>query len=303
MNLRQLRTLATFLDKGSFSAVGDRVGLSHSAVSVQVRQLETELGVLLFDRSVKPPLFTPVGAQIATLSRDVLARVATIRRVAAGEHTPASISIGVVPTALQHLLPAFLDCLRQCYPTLQLKVRSGFSGELAASVSNGMMDVAILTLPVEQIEGLEVTDIASEPLYVIAPRNADVAGTDADLVRSLPFIAFNKKSWLGQQIDARLQVRGIHVNDIMEVDSLDAIEKLVEAAFGVSIVPQRVLAQPLSDRLRCIPFCTPIEVRKLVLVQNATSAGQVFGRSIQAMVRALAGPDDGGTVLAKADIV
>ena len=61
MTLRQLRTLIAFLNAGSFIGAGEKIGLSHSAVSVQMRQLEDELGVTIFNRSTKPPQMTPLG--------------------------------------------------------------------------------------------------------------------------------------------------------------------------------------------------------------------------------------------------
>ncbi|WP_282608482.1 LysR family transcriptional regulator [Pelagibius sp. Alg239-R121] len=269
MNLRQLHTLAAFYERGSFAAAGDHVGLSHSAVSVQMQQLEEELGTALFDRSSRPPVLTGTGAQIALLGREVLDQVEAIRRVASGQDVAGSLSIGFVPTTLYSLVPGVLNELRVHFPQLQVIVKSGLSSELAALVLGRELDFAILTSPVVAMPDLEITEIASELLYAIGPPSrAEVTG-DAALVRSMPFISFSKKTWLGQQIAARLQSRGIYVDEIMEVDSLDAIEKLVLDGFGVSIVPQRLLAQPLSEKLVRIPFCQPAEQRKLVLVQHA----------------------------------
>ena len=268
MNLRQLRTLHAFLDQGSLSGAGDLVGLSHSAVSVQMQQLEAELDAALFDRSCRPPRLTDKGRQIAELARSVLGEIDKIRVIAAGQTVAGIASIGFVPTTLQTLLPFALNALRERYPELQVVVKSDLSSELAAMVLRRELDFAILTSPIVANPELEVTEIASEPLYVIGPPERSDAMSDAALVRSMRFISFSRKTWLGQQIAARLQSRGIHVDEVMEVDSLDAIERLVRDGFGVSIVPQRLLADELSDQLVRIAFCNPVEERKLVLVQN-----------------------------------
>ena len=296
MTLRQMRTLIAFLNAGSFIGAGEKIGLSHSAVSVQMRQLEDELGVTIFNRSTKPPQMTPLGEKLALMGRDVLAQIERIRLVASGEDVAGSISIGVVPTTLQSVLPAILNELRNRYPKLQVGVRSGLSGELAAAVVRHEIDFAILTSPAIGIAELEVTEIASEPLYVIGPRHLKGAESDVALALSMPFIAFNKRSWLGQQITSKLQSRRIFVAESMEVDSLDAIEKLVADGFGVSIVPQRLLAKPLSSNLIRIPFGNPVEARTLVLIQHLQTRNPGLQSVIREIVLGLAKrPGKGGT--------
>jgi len=116
MNLRQLRTLATILDKGSFAAAGDRIGLSHAAISVQMSQLESTLEVNLFDRSSRPVALTAQGVRIAQLAGEVLAKVDDIRLEASGAKHSGSVSIGFIPTCVHHLLPRVLDALRRDFP-------------------------------------------------------------------------------------------------------------------------------------------------------------------------------------------
>ena len=118
-------------------------------------------------------------------------------------------------------------------------------------------------------------------------------GKDGDLLicrlSLMPFISFNKKSWLGQQISARLQSRGIFVQEVMELDSIDTIESLVAQGFGVSIVPQRLLANPLSSQLTKISFCDPAESRKLVLVSNNGNPNHQLAKIIDRLSSELIG--------------
>ena len=280
MNLRQLRTLAAFLEHSSFSAVGKSVLLSHSAISVQMQQLESELETSLFDRRSRPPRLTDSGKQIATLAVEVNNLIDTIRTVAAGHTVAGTISIGFVPTTLRTVLPKVLNQLRAQYPQLRVSVKSGLSGELAAMVIQRQIDYALLTSPIVEMPELSITEIALEPLYVIAPLSQAGVANDAELARSMPFVAFNKKTWLGRQIATRLQSRRIVVDEMMEVDSLDVIEELVADGFGVSIVPQRLETRRLSEDLLRIPFCQPTESRKLVLVQHVQARYTGFENAI-----------------------
>jgi len=267
MNLRQLRTLATILDKGSFAAAGDRIGLSHAAISVQMSQLESTLEVNLFDRSSRPVALTAQGVRIAQLAGEVLAKVDDIRLEASGAKHSGSVSIGFIPTCVHHLLPRVLDALRRDFPELQVNVKSGLSGELAAAVVSHALDYALVTTPLVEIPELDITPIASEPFYVIGPAGIDVE-TDASLLRSRPYIAFNKRTWVGQHIAAKLQQRGIHITPSIEIDSLEAIENLVADGFGVSVVPLRLHANPEQENLVKIPFGNPVDTRQLTLIRH-----------------------------------
>jgi DNA-binding transcriptional LysR family regulator len=282
MNLRQLRSLVTILDSGSFAAAGDRIGLSHAAISVQMQQLETTLGVDLFDRSNRPARLTTTGVRIAHLAAEVLAKIENIRQEASGAERTGSVSIGFIPTSVHNLLPRVLDALRQQFPELQVSVKSGLSGELAAAVVRRELDYALVTTPVIEIPEIEITAIASEPFYVIGPAEVKVE-SDAELLRSMPYIAFNKRTWVGQHIAARLQQRGIHVTESIEIDSLEAIENLVADGFGVSVVPRRLHATLEPGKLLQIPFGNPIDTRQLTLIQHVNRSPSRFDSAIKSI--------------------
>jgi len=282
MNLRQLRSLVTVLDSGSFAAAGDRIGLSHAAISVQMQQLEATLGVDLFDRSNRPARLTTTGVRIAHLAGEVLAKIENIEQEASGEAMTGSVSIGFIPTSVHNLLPRVLDALRQQFPELQVSVKSGLSGELAAAVVRRELDYALVTAPVTEIPELDITAIASEPFYVIGPAESEVE-SDAELLRSMPYIAFNKRTWVGQHIAAKLQQRGIHVTESIEIDSLEAIENLVADGFGVSIVPRRLHARFEPAKLLQIPFGNPIDTRQLTLIQHMNKPLSRFDTAIKSI--------------------
>ena len=290
MNLRQLRTLATILDKGSFAAAGDRIGLSHAAISVQMSQLEDSLAADLFDRSSRPVALTAEGVRIARLASEVLEKVDNIRLEASGAKPSGSVSIGFIPTCVHHLLPRVLDALRRDFPELQVNVKSGLSGELAADVVSHELDYALVTTPVVEIPELDITPIASEPFYVIGPAGVDVE-TDADLLRSRPYIAFNKRTWVGQHIAAKLQQRGIHISPSIEIDSLEAIENLVADGFGVSIVPLRLHANPVREKLVTIPFGNPVDTRQLTLIRHFSKPLARFDSAIKTIFQGLPDTD------------
>jgi len=266
MNLRQLRTLVAIAEQGSFTAAGNAVGLSHSAISLHVKALEQELGVSLVDRARRPPRLTARGAALVEQARRMAALVDEIRALGSDEVLAGSLAVGVVPTEMVHLLPPALARLRALHPKLAIRVRTGLSSELAEAVRMAELDVAVATRPDIAPEGLALHQIAREPLVVIAPGDT-TEETDAELIAAHPFIWFSRKTWAGQQIERLLHARGLRPSEAMEVDSLEAIEALVAHGLGVSVVPERSGA-PLPPTLRCLPFGNPQAARHLALIER-----------------------------------
>jgi DNA-binding transcriptional LysR family regulator len=285
MNLQQLKTLVAIYENNSFSAAAGKVSLSHSAISLQIRLLEDEFGQQLFDRSTRPATLTATGKATAIAAQKALKLVNNVKLIGEGQQHHDLISFGVVPTEAQHLLPVVLRELQQRQPNSRIRVKSGLSGNLALKVLNLDLDFAILTAPITALPELHVQELVIEPLYVIAPKHVPL-DTDKALLSNYPFIAFEAMTWMGHQVSARLQSRGIRVNEILELDNLEAIEKMVREGFGVSIVPQRFLAPPLADKLNIVPFCDPQESRRLVLIHRAGEGADLPIANIRQIISA-----------------
>ncbi|MEM9637067.1 MAG: LysR substrate-binding domain-containing protein [Pseudomonadota bacterium] len=255
MNIQQMRILIAVIDEGSFAAAGDAVGRSHSAISLQIKALEEELGIILFDRVVRPPAPTAKARALADHARKVIKLFDATGDVVSGELIFGRLRVGAVPTVLGSFLPRALAELRTQHPDLAIDVHSGSSDRLAEQLGQGALDIAICTKPPSPIQGLTWHHIAHEPLVVIAPKEA--AGDERTLLSSLPFIWFNRKTWAGGAIETQLKNRSLDVHATMEIDSLDAIESMVREGLGVSIVPVCRGTRGIWPGLRSVPFGDP----------------------------------------------
>ena len=267
MQIRQLKTLLAVADHGAFSAAGAAIGLSHSAVSLHMKALEEGLGAPLFDRATRPPTINSRGLALVERAQRMIELLDEIAGLGSDATLAGALSVGVVPTAMIDLMPPALGALKAQHPAVAIRIRTGPSGELALRVRNGDIDVAVATAPDAPQEGLRVRGIADEPLFVLAPSDAQGAN-DADLLTTLPFIQFSRETWAAQQIERRILARGLRVRPSMEVDSLEAIEALARNGLGVSIVPQRTGATGFANGLRVEPFCQPQAHRQLVLLER-----------------------------------
>ncbi|MBW4706273.1 LysR family transcriptional regulator [Roseobacter sp. YSTF-M11] len=254
-----MRILIAVVDGGSFAAAGDAVGRSHSAISLQIKGLEEELGVVLFDRLVRPPMPTVKCRALADHARKIIALFDAAEDIVHDQLVRGKLVIGAVPTVLSSFLPRALAELKTLHPDLSFDVHSGSSDSLAEQLAQGDLDIVICTKPPQPINGLEWHLIAHEPMVVIAPKEAE--GNDETLLTTQPFIWFNRKTWAGSGIEAELKARDIRVQATMEIDSLDAIAAMVREGLGVSIVPHCRGAPGVWPGLRSVSFGAPPFVR------------------------------------------
>ncbi|MEM7496950.1 MAG: LysR family transcriptional regulator [Pseudomonadota bacterium] len=281
LSLRQLQILLAFAERGGMTAAGRAIGLSHSAVSLQLKALEDTLGAALIDRSSRPPRLTAAGRGVVAQARQVTELVEEMAAAVSAEGAGARrgvITLGVVPSAFVHLAAPALAHLREAAPSIAVRLRAGLSGDLAEGVRSGALDAALLTRPAGSAApaGLEVRPLVEEPLDLIAAETLTAEGIELDpeariahLVRTRPFIWFSRRAWAGRQIEQVLAARGLAPAEAMEVDALEAIEALVRHGLGVSVVP-RPAGTPPEGRagLLTLPLPGPGAHRALCLIER-----------------------------------
>jgi DNA-binding transcriptional LysR family regulator len=289
MNLRHLRTIIAVADQPTFLAAAEALGLSHSAVSLHVKALEEELRGTLVDRGCRPPALTDHGSALVEQARRMMELLDEMRALGSDEQLVGSLGVGVVPSAMVTLLPPALAALRGQHPDLRIRIRTGLSSELAQLVRNHEIDVALTTAPAMPLEGLAAATVAAEPLFVIAP--ADAEGEDDEaLLAAHPFIWFSRKTWAGQQIERHLIERRLVVREAMEVDALEAIEALVRHGHGVSILPRRGGAEAFAAGLKTAPFGAPQATRSLVVLERCGNPKARLAAALAHQLRAVASP-------------
>jgi len=292
MSIRRLRTLVAVHDHRTFSAAADAVFVTHAAVSQQMRSLEEEWGVTLFDRARRTPELTPVGRALVARAREILrAYDGLVPSVLGDEGFAGEISLGAVPMTLTGLTPLSVRLLKQSFPDLHVRIVPGMTTQLIAEVERGALDCAVLSRQGPLPPEIDHADIAREPMELLAPE--DMPGDDVRaLLAAHPFIRFSRDAVVGGLIDGWLREQAIAVNVTMELQGLEAISSMVLAGLGVSIVPARCVrgASPLP--LRRLPLPGGAPVRQLTLAHRHDNPRL---RVIEAVHAALLGAVDIGT--------
>lgn len=259
MSFRRLKTLIAVAECGSFVKAANTTFLTPAAVSQQMKILEEEMGVALFDRKNRTPTLTPVGSALVSKAREIIRAYENMVRSVAGEGAlEDDLAIGAVPTTMTGLIPRAVKSLRDSYHRLHIRIIPGLSSELYSMVDRGFLDAAVLSEPVHIYDHMRWLPIVDEPLIVLAPE--DSPGDDPrELLESYPFIRFNSRAWVGQLIDQWLKSQQLNISEGMELDTLESISAMVYHGLGVSIVPRR-----------CVPSPRPLSLKRIMIEPAAS---------------------------------
>lgn len=286
MSIRDLRTFLAIAESGSFTAAAHSVHRTQSAITVQMKTLEKELEVRLFDRSKRPPLLTAAGRAFVPKAAEVVQAYELLFQEDADAPVEGRLRLGSVPTMVTGRLPRALVALRAKYPRLRIELTMGLSADLVEKVRRGVLDAAIISEWREGSSGLEWLPFAYEPLVLIAPIDAPERSAE-ELVTTLPFIRYARQAWVGGLIDGFLKKRRLKVDEVMTLDTLEAITTMVHHGLGVSIVPLRGAADPFTLPVRRLAFAGPAVHRTIGLVQAPENSKAPLAETLFTELRSL----------------
>lgn len=237
MKLAALDTLGAVLATGTFTAAASSVGLTPSAVSLQMKQLEDYFGRPLFDRSGRTAVPTPFARELAAAAGSALAVIEGFRARSTLSVT-GLLRVGAITSVQTSVLPHALRLLTQRHPGLTIQLTLDVSGPLQAALAAGRLDAAVVVRPANGgSTRLAWRDLARVPFVLVAPAGAE-AGTAQQLLRRHPWIQY-ERTLTGGRIAAQY-VRRLcpGKRPAYEVASTDAIIAMVAEGLGVSVIPR-----------------------------------------------------------------
>jgi LysR family hydrogen peroxide-inducible transcriptional activator len=264
MNLRDLKYVVAVAETHHFGKAAERCFVSQPTLSGQIRKLEDELGVAIFERTNRSVEITPVGESIVSHARDILEQVEVIEQLAQSHQDPLAgpLRIGAIPTLSPYLMPLILLPLKKQHPQMKLVLSEELTDILLKRLRNHEIDAALLATPVEEPD-LETIPLFDEPFWIAYPRKhafytkEKITRTDLDdenLLLLAEGHCLAKQAMDVCHIQER-ESRGEMAD--LRAASLETLIQLVRAGFGVTLVPALamqgswttgagVVAQPLD---------------------------------------------------------
>lgn len=252
MELRQLRTFVAVARELSFTRAAAELGYVQSAVTAQVKALEKELGVRLFDRLARRVVLTDAGRDLVGYAVRMLdlseeAGVAVSQKDGGG--VDGALEVGASETLCVYRLPEVFRAFRSRFPGADLRFRPVPYADLKGLVREGSLDVAfLLEEPVED-ESLAAETLVREPLVLVASPDHALAKRRrvglADL-NGEPMLFTDKGCSYRRAFERELAKAGAEPGKVLEFDSVEAIKRCAVAGLGVSVLPEVTVGEELE---------------------------------------------------------
>lgn len=278
MNLRDLRYLVALAERRNFNRAAVACGVSQPTLSVQLRKLEAELGVVLVERNSRGILFTEVGERIVARARMVLHETAEIRHIAQSDRDPeaGSVKLGVLPTLGPYFLPHVLGAVRRRFPRLELLLSEEKTLDLLARLHEGELDAALVALPVHD-ETLTVDFLFEEPFVLAAPIKHRLALCSAVTLGDLKgenLLLLEDGHCLRDQALEVCRMAGASERRGFLGTSLETLRQMVAADVGCTLLPILAVQPPIPSiaGVHLTPFRGRAPSRRIAMLSRKSSA-------------------------------
>ncbi|MCZ7642791.1 MAG: hydrogen peroxide-inducible genes activator [Pseudorhodoplanes sp.] len=277
LTLRQLRYLDALARHRHFGRAAEACAVSQPALSMQIRELEQDLGVELVERRPGEVSLTDVGRQIAERGQAILSAVRDLEDHARhrAQVLCGPLRLGVIPSLAPYLLPRLLPLLQAHYPQLRLELRETQTRFLLDELGRGALDAAMVALPLHHPD-LRTLDLFEDAFLLAAsvneklPRRGTISPGDIDPAR---LILLEEGHCLRDQALSICSVSGDQTLKELGATSLATVLQMVANGYGVTLLPEIAIATEARDeRVRIIPFAEPKPRRTIGLAWRRTSA-------------------------------
>jgi LysR family hydrogen peroxide-inducible transcriptional activator len=276
MTLTELRYIVALSREKHFGRAAEKCFVSQPTLSVAVKKLEEELGVILFERGQSEVSVTPAGEPIVLQAERVLSEAARVKELAetAGDPLAGPLRLGAIFTIGPYLLPKLVPLIKTRAPKMPLMIQENFTTKLIDALKSGDLDVAVLALPIQE-PGLVAQAVYDEAFRVLVPATHPWAGqavADANKLLDEPLLMLGRGNCFRDQVLDLCAQAGAGGPQVLEGSSLETIRLMVASGVGITVMPATAVdTLPKDDPLlRVLPFSGQTPTRRVGLVWRAS---------------------------------
>ena len=281
MTLTELRYIVAVGRTLHFGKAAEACFVSQPTLSVAIKKLEEELGVILFERGMNEIQPTPVGKKVIEQAQQVLTQAEHIRQLAneGKEQLKEPLRLGIIYTIGPYLLPHLIPLLHQLAPEMPLIIREDFTENLRAALKNGEIDVAILSLPFEE-PGLKTHLLYEEPFVLALPskhRWAKRKNIHTEELGEETLLLLGAGNCFREQVLEACpdcipagNDRDSSLQKTLEGSSLETMRQMAASGVGITVLPCTSAGKGMdvNGLITIKPFSDPIPSREIVLVSR-----------------------------------
>jgi LysR family hydrogen peroxide-inducible transcriptional activator len=295
LTLQQLEYAVALQQFGSFGRAARSAGISQPALSVQIKKLEEEIGLMLFDRSRKTVRPTEAGLRFLERAQLLLTQARQLKDIAIqmNEEISGALRIGIIPTLAPYLLPLFMEKLQEQYQHLQIHIKEALTDEIIQDIKSGELDGGIISTPIESkvkfsnwplfYERFQLFVSREHPLYVEEEiAISQIAYQDIWLLR--------EGNCFRDQVDSICETargKGVEDSFSFESNSIESLCRIVEFRGGITFLPELSTLQIGPEREDMLKGISgPPRVRTISLIHLPGQVRRHLLEHFAGMVRA-----------------
>jgi len=296
MTLTELKYIVAVARERHFGRAAEACFVSQPTLSVAIKKLEDELGVVLFERGSTEVSLTACGERIVVQAQRVLDEAARVKELARQGKDPltGALRVGVIYTIGPYLLPTLVRQLLKDSPQMPLLLNENFTVKLLELLKNGEIDVAIMALPLPD-SGVMIQPVYDEQFVVAVPRTHPWAKRRAvsaeDLKKETMLLLGSGHCFRDQVLEvcpelSRFSTGAEGIQKTFEGSSLETIRHMVASGLGVTVLPGSSVPEkvPRDSLIAYVPFRKPVPDRRVVL---ACRKSFTRGAAIEALRQAI----------------
>ena len=287
MKLRDLEYALKVAETLSFSRAAEACNTTQSTLSGQIKKLEEELGVALFERSNRKVMLTPEGETLLEEAQEVLRHAKQLREAAANLRDPLAgpLRIGAFPTLAPYYFPKVAALVKAKLPHIQPYFIEEKSERLIELIGKGTLDAVLLSPPFPQ-DGLESALLFEEPFYVAVANDHPLAKRKRLRPEELSEHALyllEEGHCMREQALEVCSMHGLAQETSFRATGLETLRNMVMAGNGITLLPEIALRE--EEGITAIPFALPMPMRGISLVWRKTSPREALMRQLVALLR------------------
>ncbi len=254
MELRHLRSFCTAARVQGISKAANQLDIGQPTVSMHIKKLEEELGVILFERIKRPIQLTPVGNTLAQMISPMIDNLDNLitEDVIAGWEMP--VTLGAPHTVISHLLLESVGLFRKTYPNTPLHIRSGHRREVLQMVRNREIDLGIIPGRDHSFD-LDFRNLSPYETVLITPLGHPLLSKPVKSfaeIASYPLILMEQSTFTRSLLESEFRNNGLGYEIVMELQNMDYIKRYVALGMGISVGPRLGLRKEDSTDLSVI---------------------------------------------------
>jgi DNA-binding transcriptional LysR family regulator len=274
VELRQIRSFLSIAETLHFGRTADLIHLSQPALSLQIRALEEEIGVRLFERDRRKTALTAAGAAFRDDATAALVRIEQAVRSArlAADGKLGLLRIGFISTAGNEIVPDIVREFREANPHIEFSLRNILTVDQIQMLDTGSLDIGFLRLPIGEHPELEVIGIHQEPFVVVVPRSHELAKKRKVRLRELSgqdLVMYERAYAPGfhDLLFGMLRDAGVVPNITQTAGQMPTLISLVDAGMGISILPTSAVRHSVASVIAC-EITDPIPLSEIGIAIN-----------------------------------